>query len=435
MKGTLCPANILTKQQRIAKLSREAPSMIWTTLAHHIDREWMEEAYRLTRKGGAVGVDGQSSGDYAQALQENLVILLQKAKNGSYWAPPVRRVYIPKGEGKELRPLGIPTFEDKVLQRAVVMVLESVYEQDFLDCSYGFRPKRSAHHAITRLHQGIMKMGGCWVVEIDIRKYFDTVDHGKLREIVRQRIRDGALLRLIGKWLNAGVLEEGRQYYPDLGTPQGGVVSPMLANIYLHEVLDKWFEGEVRPRMEGESFLVRYADDAVLCFASERDARRVMDALPKRFGKYGLAIHPDKTRLFQFQPPREGKRETFDFLGWTHFWGRTRDGRWMMKHKTSRKRLARAVKRINQWMKRVRHQEIEKQHETLEAKLKGHYNYYGVSGNSAALGRFYHQVQRLWKKWLGRRSQKAKDDWQWYKQLLRRYPLPLPCIKVCLYNT
>ena len=278
-------------------------------------------------------------------------------------------------------------------------------------------------------------MAGCWIVESDIRKYFDTVDHGKLREIVRQRIRDGVLLRLIGKWLNAGVLEEGRQHYPDAGTPQGGVVSPMLANIYLHEVLDKWFEGEVKPRMEGQSFLHRYADDAVLCFASERDARRVMEVLPKRFEKYGLRLHPDKTRLFKFQSPREGKRETFDFLGWTHFWGRTRDGRRMMKHKTSRKRLVRAVKRINQWMKRVRHQKIEKQHETLEAKLKGHYNYYGVSGNSAALGKFYHQVQRLWKKWLGRRSQKAKDDWQWYKKLLRQYPLPLPYIKVCLYNT
>jgi group II intron reverse transcriptase/maturase len=212
------------------------------------------------------------------------------------------------------------------------MLMEPVYEQDFLECSYGFRPERSAHDAIRRLHQGIMRMGGGWVVEIDIRKYFDTVDHAKLREIVRERIRDGEILRLIGKWLNAGVLEEGRKSFPETGTPQGGVISPMLANVYLHKVLDVWFEEEVKPRLNGQAFLVRYADDAVLCFASERDARRVMGVLPKRFEKYGLKLHPDKTRLLRFKPPspgREERRETFDFLGWTHYWGQTQKGQWV----------------------------------------------------------------------------------------------------------
>lgn len=439
MKGLSCPENILTKQRRIAKISREARDMIWTTLAHNMDLEWMEEAYRRTRKGVAAGIDGMTSREYAgengERLKANLQDLLKRARDGRYWAPPVRRVYIPKGEGKELRPLGIPTFEDKVLQRGVVMILEPVYEQDFLDCSYGFRPKRSAHDAVKRLHQGIMKMGGGWVIELDIRKYFDTVEHGKLREIVRERIRDGEILRFTAKWLKAGVLEEGRKRYSETGTPQGGVISPLLANIYLHKVLDKWFEEEVEPRMRGQAFLVRYADDAVMCFANERDARRVMEALPKRFEKYGLKLHPDKTRLFEFKPPSFGKRETFDFLGWTHYWGQTRRGEWMMKHKTMRKRMVRALKRMNQWMKRVRHQEIGKQQEALEEKLKGHYHYYGVSGNSRALASYLYEVRRLWKKWLGRRSQRAKKSWEWFERLEKRYPLPPPRIKVCLYAT
>lgn len=440
MRGISCPQNILTKRRRIAEISRESPNMIWTTLAHRMDEEWMEEAYHRTRKGGATGIDGVTSGEYAgehgERLKENLRDLLKRARDGRYWAPPVRRVYIPKGDGKELRPLGIPTLEDKVLQRGVVMLMEPVYEQDFLDCSYGFRPRRGAHDAVKRLDQGIMHVGGGWLIEIDIRKYFDTVDHGKLREIVRERIRDGEILRLIGKWLKAGVLEEGRRTSSESGTPQGGVISPLLANIYLHKVLDLWFEKEVKPRLQGRAFLVRYADDAVLSFASERDARRVMEVLPKRFEKYGLKLHPDKTRLLEFKPPFSGKkRETFDFLGWTHYWGKTRKGQWMMKHKTMAKRLSRALRRMNQWMRLVRHQEIEKQQEALEDKLNGHYNYYGVSGNSKALKSFLYQTERLWRKWLGRRSQRAKKNWEWFAQLLQTYPLPQPRIKVRLYAT
>lgn len=434
MNGTSSPANILTKRQRIAEISRKAPGMIWTTLAHNIDIKWLEEAYRLTRKGGAVGVDGKGWEEYEKDLQTNLWKLLNAAKGGTYYAPPVRRVYIPKGEGREVRPLGIPTFEDKVLQRGVVMLLESVYEQDFLDCSYGFRPKRSAHDAIRQFHQVMMSMGGGWVIRIDIRKYFDTVDHAKLREILGERIRDGVLTRLIGKWLNAGVLEDGQRYYPDAGTPQGGVISPLLANIYLHKVLDQWLEREVKPLMKGRIQLIRYADDAMICFANEGDAKRVMDVLPKRFKKYGLELHPEKTVLIQFQP-RQENRKTIDFLGLTHHWGKTRKGYWVMKHKTGAKRLSSALKRMNQWMKWNRHQKISKQHEILMAKLKGHYNYYGVSSNSHALASFCHQVQRLWLKWLGRRSQRAKRDWEWFRQLLKRYPLPPPRIKVCLYAT
>src|SRR6202030_3743146 len=239
--------------RRIAELAHSAPELAVTTLAHHLDLAWMREAYRRTRKDGATGVDGQSAQQYAERLEENLRSLLERAKAGTYRAPPVRRVHIPKGSGAETRPIGIPTFEDKVLQRAVAMVLEAVYEQDFLDCSYGFRPGRSAHQALDALWKEAMDMGGGWVLEVDIRKYFDSLDHGHLREILRRRVHDGVLLRLIGKWLNAGVLEDGSVSYPDAGTPQGGVISPLLANIFLHEVLDVWFDREVKPRLRGKA--------------------------------------------------------------------------------------------------------------------------------------------------------------------------------------
>src|SRR5438105_84461 len=264
MAGTQRPGTVSTKQQQLAELAKASPQLGFTSLNHHLDLAWLVEAFKRTRKDGTAGVDGQTGRDYEVSLLDNLVSLLDRAKSGTYRAPPVRRVHIPKGTGPETRPLGIPTFEDKVLQRAVVMVLEAVYEQDFLPCSYGFRPGRSAHQALDVLWQQTMGMGGGWVVEVDIRKFFDTLDHAQLRELLRQRIRDGVLLRLIGKWLNAGVLEDGNVTLPSAGTPQGGVISPLLANIYLHYVLDVWFEQEVKPRLQGRAFLVRYADDFVM---------------------------------------------------------------------------------------------------------------------------------------------------------------------------
>ncbi len=278
MVGTSSLNNISTKRERIAMLAKQSPGMAFTTLAHHIDIEWLKEAFHLTRKDGAVGVDGQSAEQYAADLESNLQSLLHRAKSGTYRAPPVKRVHIPKGDG-QTRPIGIPTFEDKVLQRAVVMALEPIYEQDFLDCSYGFRPKRNAHQALDSFWKQAMadKAQGVWVVEVDIKKFFDTLDHGRLRELLRKRVRDGVLLRLIGKWLQAGVKEDGSLTLPAAGTPQGGVISPLLANVYLHEVLDTWFERDVKPRLKGRSFLVRYADDFVMGFSKEEDARRVMD--------------------------------------------------------------------------------------------------------------------------------------------------------------
>jgi RNA-directed DNA polymerase len=352
----------------------------------------------------------------------------------------VRRVHIPKaGSATETRPLGIPTFEDKVLQRAVVMVLEAIYEQDFKDCSYGFRPGRSAHQALESLWKRTMTTGGGWIVEVDIRKFFDTIDHGHLRELLKRRVRDGVLLRLIGKWLNAGVLEDGCITHPEAGSPQGGVVSPMLSNVFLHYVLDEWFERDVQPRLKGQSFLIRFADDFVMGFTCEADARKVMEVLSKRFEKYGLTIHPEKTRLVPFERPLDRSErsvpsvrvpaEVFDLLGFTHYWGRSRRGFWVVKRQTSKNRLRRGFSAIAQWCRTNRHQAMVAQHVTLSQKLHGHYAYYGITGNAEALARFRRGVIGLWRTWLGRRHRAGEVPWERMYRLLKRYPLP-PAIVV-----
>jgi RNA-directed DNA polymerase len=435
MAGAQKPVYVSALQQRIAELATEKPEMGFTSLAHLITIYWLREAYNRTRKGGAVGVDGQTSKDYEANLQANLQSLLDRAKSGTYFAPPVRRVHIPKaGSATETRPLGIPTFEDKVLQRAVTMVLETIYEQDFLDCSYGFRPGRSAHQALEALWKQTMKMGGGWIVEVDIRKFFDTIDHGHLRAFLKQRMCDGVLHRLIGKWLNAGVLEDGCITHPDTGSPQGGVISPLLANIFLHYVLDEWFVREVRPRLKGQSFLIRFADDFVMGFSCEADARKVMDVLPKRFEKYGLTLHPEKTRLVPFErptdrPQRPGPQErtpagTFDLLGFTHYWGRSRNGHWVIKRKTSKSRFSRRLQALAQWLRKERHSAVSDQHRTLGQKLRGHFAYYGITGNADALKRYRHGAIELWRKWLGRRHNGGQIPWDRMSRLLERYPLP-----------
>jgi len=420
------PDTVSPKLLRIAKLAREMPQAAFTTLAHNIDISFLMEAYRRTRKDGAVGVDGQTAEDYAAHLEENLQSLLDRFKSGTYRAPPVRRVHIPKGDGSKTRPIGIPAFEDKVLQRAVTMVVEAVYEEDFLDCSYGFRPNRSAHQALEALWQGLREMGGGWVLDVDVQSFFDKLDPKHLRTFLDQRVRDGVLRRAIGKWLKAGVTESGQVSYPDLGTPQGGVISPLLANIYLHEVLDKWFVQEVEPRLAGRAFLVRYADDFVIVCESENDARRILAVLPKRLARFGLTMHPEKTQLVDFRrpPPKGGpRRGTFDLLGFTHFWGRSRKKRWTVKRKTAESRLSRTMKRINDWCRRNRHLPVREQHRKLCQALEGHDAYYGITGNWDALNHLREQVRRTWRKWLGRRSHSGKMIWEKFKRLLARYPL------------
>ena len=424
-------STISTKLQRIAELARQKPEQALVNLAHHIDLEWLAEAYRRTRKDGATGVDGVTAALYAQDLEGNLRSLLERFKSGTYRAPPVRRTHIPKGTGNETRPLGIPTFEDKILQRAVAMVLEAVYEQDFMSCSFGFRPGRSAHQMLDALRGTVMEMRGCWVIEVDITKFFDTISHALLREILSRRVRDGVVARTVGKWLNAGVMEEGRLSHPEAGTPQGGVISPLLANIFLHEVLDTWFARDVLPRLQGRARLFRYADDFVIVCSNGGDARLVLEAmLPERFGRYGLTLHPKKTRLIDFRkprPPRGGNGPgSFDLLGFTHVWARTRMGGYAVQQRTARSRFKRALQRVAQWCRGHRHDPIPEQHAMLSQMLRGHCAYYGRTWNSLALTRFREAMWRLWVKWLGRRSQRARMT----QNRVRRLPKLPPALAI-----
>jgi len=424
--------SVYTRQQRIAKLAEQMPDAGFTSLAYYVDLEWLREAYRQTRKDGAPGVDGVTGAQYEEDLEKNFSSLLERFKSGSYFAPPVKRKYIPKEIGGEpIRPIGIPTLEDKILQRAVVMLLAPLYEQDFLDCSYGFRPGRNALQALEALWQAIMRVGSaCWVLEVDIKSYFDTVKHGHLRKFYKKRVRDGVVTRVLGKWLKAGVMKDGALHYPKEGTPQGGVISPLLANIYLHEVLDVWFEREVRPRLKGRAELIRFADDFVIVFSSEDDAHRMREVLPKRFERFGLTIHDTKTQLVDFRRPGGGgsEAEVFDFLGFTHYWGKSRKGKWVVKRKTAKKKLKQAVRRVYIWCKRNRHKPVKEQWQTLSRKLHGHYGYYGITFNMRGVKSFYEQAKRSWCKWLNRRSRSKDMPWERFNRLLKRYPLPAPRI-------
>ena len=423
------PANLSTKRQWIAELARSKRGQALTLLHNHIDLEWMKKAYELTRKDGVTGIDGVTANDYEANLQGNLLDLLDRIKSGRYKAPPVRRTYIPKADGSQ-RPLGIPTFEDKVAQRAIVMALEAVYEQDFRSCSYGFRPRRSAHDALRELYGAITRRGQYWVVEVDIRKYFDSIPHHQLRAFLDQRVTDGVVRRMIDKWLKAGVLEDGLLRLATEGTPQGGVVSPMLSNIFLHHVLDEWFEDTVRPRLLGECTLVRFADDFVMTFKNHYHAERVLGVLGKRLARYGLTLHPDKTRFIDFRPPRQGgthpdgKSSSFDFLGFTHTWGKSQKGKNVVRQTTAKSRLARALVTVNNWCRENRHQPVLAQHKRLSAKLTGHCAYYGITGNIRQVSKYFQQTTRLWRKWLERRARTKRLPWKCFSAFLERYPLP-----------
>lgn len=430
--GTLeskCEGIVSTRREQIANNAKNLPDASFSSLAHHIDLYWLYHAMMRTRRDGAVGVDNQTAEEYRREIGANLRSLLERAKSGQYRAPAVKRVYIPKAGGKELRPIGIPTYEDKVLQRAVQMVLEPIYEREFYDFSYGFRPGKSAHDAIETLWQATMKVGGGWIIDLDISKFFDTLDHAKLREILKRRVCDGVIMRLIGKWLNAGIMEDGVVHYSEEGTPQGGVISPLLSNIYLHEVLDRWFAEVVRPRLKGKAFLIRYADDAVIGCTCEEDAKRILDVLPKRFEKYGLRIHPEKTRLVDFNRPSGAVSKgpgNFSFLGFKHLWVKSRKGTWVVGRKTDGKRLARALKAMAQWCRKNLHKSVGEQHRILSIKLRGHYGYYGITMNFRSLGRFYAGVRLIWYRWLCRRSDKPKLPLRKFLQYLRHSPLPTP---------
>jgi group II intron reverse transcriptase/maturase len=432
MRDTSRSPIVSTKLQAIAEQAIEYPEMVFTTLVHHIDVAWLGEAYRLTNKRSAAGIDGITATEYGANLAENLQTLHERLRSGQYKAPPVERVWLEKEDGR-MRPIGKPTFEDKIVQRAVVMLLEAVYEQDFYDFSYGFRPGRSPHQALHELREQCRKQNINWVVDADVSGFFDELRHDLLQEFIKQRVNDGGILRLIGKWLNAGVLEEGNLTYAEKGSPQGGVVSPILANVFLHYVLDEWYEQEVKPRLKGRSFLIRFADDFAIGCELESDAHRIMAVLPKRFDRYGLTIHPQKTKLVKFgKPPKNQssgpKNGTFDFLGFTHYWAKSRRGYWVIKRRTAHKRLRRSIKALWQWCKENRHLPFKEQYRKLCQKLRGHYQYYGIRSNYHQLEAVYQQVMKGWWYWLNHRNRRWDLEWEKFKRILTIFPLPRPRI-------
>jgi group II intron reverse transcriptase/maturase len=423
---------------KVAERARREPAGVFHSLAHLIDVPALERAYGRQRKDAAVGVDGETKEQYGQALEAKLKDLHERMRSGRYRHQPIRRVHIPKGQGKT-RPIGISVFEDKLVQDALREVLEVIYEQEFLECSYGFRPGRSAHDAIRALDRAVDKGEIQWMIEADIQSFFDSVDRKALMEMLSIRVADGSMLRLIGKCLHVGILDGAEFSVPDQGTVQGSVLSPLLGNVYLHYVLDVWFQNEVKPRLRGKAHLVRYADDYVMGFELKEDAERVMAVLGKRMGRFGLTLHPDKTRLVDFRRPPSDQTEgkgpsTLDFLGFTLYWQRTRKGRWGMRCKTKSARLRRSIQAVYAWCRRYRHLTVKEQHIALVRRVNGHNNYFGVNGNDRCLANFLHAVRRAWCKWLRRRSQKTRLTWERYAQMLRVFPLPLPLIRVQIWG-
>lgn len=421
------------KLQRIAEQAQRYPEMVFNNVFHLIDCEFLLEAYRQTRKSSAPGVDQVTAKQYAENLEANLQDLHGRVRDNRYVAPPVERVWIEKEEGKK-RPIGQPCFEDKIVQRAVVMILEAIFDHDFYEFSHGFRKGHSQHQALDELREKCRKLNITWIVDADVSGFFDNLDWGHLREFITQRVNDGGILRLIGKWLHAGVLEAGELTHPDKGTPQGGVVSPMVSNIFLHQVVDEWCVKDVQPRMNGRCFVIRFADDFIIGCELEADARRVMAVLPKRFNRFSLTIHPEKTVLIEFKRPPSrdqsaGGKGSFDFLGFTHYWAKTRRGYWVIKRKTVRKRLRRFMKGIWTWCRENRHEPLQEQYRTLGAKLRGHYQYYGIRGNFKMLEAVFEHTERAWRYWLSRRSHKGHLNWQKCVDSVRhKLPLPKPRI-------
>jgi RNA-directed DNA polymerase len=422
---------VSTKLARIAKQSEQNPTMVFTTLAHLMDEDFLTEAFHQLRKDAAAGIDQMTATEYGVNLGERIKELHRRMVLGEYRAQPARRVWIPKGDGGQ-RPLAILVLEDKIVQRAVAMILEALYEPHFYAFSCGFRRHFSAHTAIIELRQQCLELGINWIIDADIRKFFDTISWEELRKILQKRVNDGALLRLIGMWLHVGVLEEGQVVNQELGTPQGAPISPILANIFLHEVLDEWFQAAVQPRMKGNCFLVRYADDFVMGFSLKGEAERVFKVLPKRFERYGLSIHPDKSRMVQFSRPywKRGKGPgSFAFLGFTHYWAKMLKGGWTIKRKTQSKRLSRFMSGIAEWCKEHRHEPIADQHRTLSSKLRGHYQYYGVRGNFKMLEVVYEHTREAWKKWLSRRNSMNPMSWDKFMVAVeQQFVLPPPRI-------
>jgi group II intron reverse transcriptase/maturase len=419
---------------RLTELAQEDQARQFSSIAHFLTPTALQEAFRSLRKDASAGVDEVTYEDYERQSEGNIQKLWERLKSKTYRAQPLRRIYIPKEDGSK-RAISIPALEDKIVQKATVRLLNAIFEPDFLPCSYGSRPGRNPHQALDELDRILFRESITHVLELDISSYFDAIVRKFLMEMIEQRISDRSILRLIGKWVNVGVIEEGRLLHSETGIGQGQVISPLLANVYLHRVLDRWFEDEVKPRLKGKAFVVRYVDDAVICFQNEEDAQKVLEVLDKRFSKYGLTLHPQKTRLVAFgrealaQAERKGTRPaTFDFLGHTHISARGRRGKYMVKVRTMKKRLKRSLTSVAAWCKTHRHAPVKEQQATLNAKLRGHYQYYGRASNYQSLWQFFRAVRNIWRKWLTRRTRGTSLSWDQYQHLLQRHPLVFPRI-------
>jgi len=431
------PENMSPELLKVAERAQREPGAKFHSLAYLIDVELLARAYCRIRKDAAVGVDGITKEQYGEELEKNLLDLYERMKAKRYRHQPIRRVHIPKGKGKT-RPIGISALEDKVVQGAVREVLEAVYEQDFLPCSYGFRPGRSAHDALRALNQLVHSGKANWILEADIQSFFDSVNRRQLMEMLQIRVADGSMHRLVGKCLHVGVLEGEEFSEPEIGTAQGSILSPLLGNIYLHYVLDVWFEHEAKPRLKGKATLVRYADDFVIAFEYREDAERVMAVLGRRMEKFGLSLNPTKTRLVPFGRPLRSSGgakgpATIDFLGFTLYWRSARWGGWRVTCKTRSARLTRAIQSVYDWCRSHRHLSIKAQHSALASRLRGHFNYFGVNGNIRSLVALWHKAQMAWLKWLNRRSQRKRFNWERFTDLQRDFPLPRPRITVQLW--
>jgi RNA-directed DNA polymerase len=412
----------------IAKKAREEQRYVFRDLYVLLDEEYLHECWREIRKGAAYGVDGVSATEYEQKLDENIHNLVEGLKRNFYHAKLVKRQYIPKADGRK-RPLGIPATQDKLMQLGVARILEAIYEQDFLPISYGYRRNRSGLEAVFELTRRLQFGPFRYVVEADIKGFFDNLDHEKLIEMLSKRVGDRRLLRLIKKWLKAGVLEtDGKVIHPTAGTPQGGVISPVLANVYLHYVLDLWFQRTVMKERKGPCFLIRYADDYVAGFEKEEDALKFRKDLEERLGRFGLELAADKTRVMRFERSDKTGASRFDFLGFEFRWGVDRDGKDHINRRTSRKKLRNSLQTFTQWCKRNRNLPVGELCEKLSRKLRGYYNYYAITGNYEGIKEFYYNGMRILHKWLNRRSQRRSYTWDGFGQLLAHYRVPRPRI-------
>ena len=412
--------------------AQEEPEIVFTSLAQRIDFHLLKQAFKKVRKSKSCGVDKVTVSSYDENLETNLYNLLQRLRRGQYVAQPVKRIWIDKEGGKK-RPIGITVLEDKIVQKAVVMILNSVFDSGFHDFSHGFREGHSQHQALHELREQCCKLNINWIIDADVSGFFDNINKQMLISIIKQRVNDGGILRLVGKWLNAGIDEGGELQYPEKGTPQGAVISPLLSNIFLHTVLDDWYVNEVKPILRGRSFLVRFADDFIIGCEAKSDAHMVLELLKERFKQFDLSLHPEKTKLLPFGRPAKRVKVnnvtgTFNFLGFTFYWSKTRKGYWVIKKKTIGKRLCRFLKSMWEWCKKNRHKPLSEQYEKLTVKLRGYYQYYGVRGNYKALETVFVHIEKFWRHWLGRRSHTGGITWSVFEKIRQKYPLLKPRI-------